>query len=158
MLAEMNRIRARRLNGEKGFTLVELLVVIVIIGILVAIAIPVFLSQRGAAQDRSIESDVRNVLPVLETYYADNNAYPALETTTLFAATASEGKAFDLATGTTPPTGEYVVTVSPGVTITIDVDSSTSPASYVITGTHADRSTEYQYDSTTGTLEETTTP
>jgi type IV pilus assembly protein PilA len=155
MLAEMNRIRARRLNGEKGFTLVELLVVIVIIGILVAIAIPVFLSQRGAAQDRSIESDVRNVLPVMETYYADNNAYPTLAGVDFTSGTA-DGASLDLADGTVADADtEYRITVSPGVNLEI-TSNPAAPGSYQIIGTHSDRDTVYEYDSTDGVLEETT--
>lgn len=75
-----NRARDRR-NGDQGFTLVELLVVIVIIGILVAIAIPVFLSQREKGWASAAQSDLRNSAPIAETYFADNGTYTGLDET-----------------------------------------------------------------------------
>ncbi len=56
----LNRMR-NRLN-EDGFTLIELMVVVLIIAILVAIAIPTFLGQRETAQDRAAQSNLRNAL------------------------------------------------------------------------------------------------
>jgi type IV pilus assembly protein PilA len=81
MHALWNRAKARR-DGDGGFTLVELLVVIVIIGILVAIAIPVFLNQRQKAWTSATESDLRNAAPVAETFFADNGTYDGLESET----------------------------------------------------------------------------
>ncbi|WP_019148130.1 type IV pilin protein [Timonella senegalensis] len=62
---------------EKGFTLIELLVVVIIIGILSAIAIPVFMNQRQKAVDAGIKSDLRSIANEVESYYVDNQAYPA---------------------------------------------------------------------------------
>ena len=63
----------RRKNGEKGFTLVELLVVVIIIGILAAVAVPIYLNQRKSAWRSSVESDVKNASLVLETIAEDND-------------------------------------------------------------------------------------
>ena len=71
------RIRKAMDENEQGFTLIELLVVMIIIGILAAIAIPVFLNQRKNAVDASYKSDLRTVANEMESYYTDNEVYPA---------------------------------------------------------------------------------
>jgi type IV pilus assembly protein PilA len=67
----LNRIRNR-----KGFTLIELLIVVAIIGILAAVAIPQFASYRQKGYNSAAQSDLKNSKTALESYFADNQAYP----------------------------------------------------------------------------------
>ena len=68
-------IERRRQGSEEGFTLIELMVVVLIIAILLAIAIPSFLGARGKAQDRAAQSNARNALTAEKTYFTDNQTY-----------------------------------------------------------------------------------
>jgi len=81
-----DRIKTR-LTSEEGFTLIELLVVIVILGILVAIAVPSYLSLRGNAQDAAAQSNVRSAIPAAEEYYqtTGNSSYTGLSNAALAA-------------------------------------------------------------------------
>jgi type IV pilus assembly protein PilA len=78
----LEKLIARRQKGqEEGFTLIELMVVVLIIAILIAIAIPTFLGARERAQNRSAQSNVRNALTAEKTYYTDAQAYSATSAT-----------------------------------------------------------------------------
>jgi len=72
------RERLERGREEGGFTLIELMVVVLIIAILIAIAIPTFLGARKRAQDKQAQSNLRNALTAEKTFYVDKQAYTVL--------------------------------------------------------------------------------
>jgi len=61
---------------SEGFTLVELMVVVLIIGILVAIAVPVFLNASASAAAKSCQANQRTVIGAIQTYNATNPSAP----------------------------------------------------------------------------------
>jgi len=65
----------RNMMKQKGFTLIELMIVVAIIGILAAIAIPQFSAYRVKAFNSAAESDLRNMMTAEEATYADSQSY-----------------------------------------------------------------------------------
>jgi len=90
-------------RGEDGFTLIELMVVVLIIAILIAIAIPTFLGARQKAQDRAAQSDLRNALTTVKTAYVDSQSYTADQTA---GAWASIEPSLDWVSGTSSAPGQ----------------------------------------------------
>ena len=76
MILQKLTTRSRK-EREGGFTLVELMVVVMIIAILMAIAIPTFLNSRKRAQDSAAKSNARNGLAAAQSVYSENQTYPA---------------------------------------------------------------------------------
>lgn len=65
----------RKLN-QKGFTIIELLVVIVIIGILVALTLPNLFAAQARGRDSDRKNELKNLQQKLETHFGDNDQYP----------------------------------------------------------------------------------
>ena len=86
----IRRLREQRSSGptegegeEAGFTLIELMVVLLIMAILIAIAIPTFLGVTSSAKNRAAQSNLRNALTAVQSYEAGNQTYSGLTYTIL---------------------------------------------------------------------------
>jgi len=83
---EQKECRTECEGADAGFTLVEFIVVLLIMAILLAMAVPIFLGVKGSAQDRAIQSDLTNALSSAKTAYAASGSFattPALEAQSL---------------------------------------------------------------------------
>lgn len=101
-----------RLRREEGFTIIELLVVVVILGVLLGIALPTFLGARTRAQDKAAQSSLRTGLAVVKVCLTDTGDYAGCDSGTL---TAIDGSAIWDDTGapsTAPDRVSYAVTSS----------------------------------------------
>jgi len=104
-------------KSKKGFTLVEIMIVVVIIGLLAAMAIPAFNKIRESASDKAVTNDARQLAGAAQQYFMDN---PDAMTIDLDIADNGEVNNDELE--------EYVTKVSKGVTAGTDGELSQDPA------------------------------
>jgi type IV pilus assembly protein PilA len=121
------KLRARRDgDDERGFTLIELMVVVLIIAILIAIAIPTFLGAQNKAKDRAAQSSLRNALTSAKTLYTDSSSYLTATPAAL------NGVEPSLTFQTNASDGPKVVSVS---NAGFSVTAGTPPVTTTVTGT-----------------------
>jgi type IV pilus assembly protein PilA len=99
MLTMTSRLTPTR-KQDDGFTLIELMVVVMIIAVLMAIAIPTFLGSQNKAKDRSAQSSLRNALTAARTIYVDGSDYAKATTGLTGTLEASEPELNFVAAGT----------------------------------------------------------
>jgi len=103
----------KNMNRSKGFTLVEIMIVVVIIGLLAAMAIPAFQKVRQASQDKTVLNNARQLSAAADQYYLENGVSSVVIANLI--GTSNYVKTLNLVANETYPVG-----FTQGITITIN--------------------------------------
>ena len=137
------------LRREKGFTLIELLIVIAIIGILAAIAIPMYKTQTIKAKMTEVTNGMSNIGSAVAAFYQENNYFPsAADKTTIRNSLGVSTDALGRA-GTLSVTGGASAQIVATIT---GIDTSVDTKTLVLTGTTmaTDQSISWAWTTTNG--------
>lgn len=117
------RSRLRIEKDDTGFTMIELLVIMIIIAVLAGIAIPLLLNQREKGVQASVRSDLRNAATTMETYFVEKGLYPvdAADLEAPFA--AEKNTAVSIVTTGNAPDTYCLQATNPGTDATLYYDS-----------------------------------
>jgi prepilin-type N-terminal cleavage/methylation domain-containing protein len=125
-------------KGERGFTLIELMIVVAIIAILAGILIPNFVNARALAQTSACESNLRSIATALELVYADEQTYEPNGQANFNADPADFTNAAGTVYLNNTPKDAAAQDLTQFYTVKVTPQSGGAPPSYVITcpGTH----------------------
>ena len=107
-------------RNQKGFTLIEVLLIVVILGIIAAIAIPRLMASKAEAQLQSCHSTVANINTALEKLYFDTGAYPV--NAAAFTALLANTTYLPDGTPVCPAAGAYTMTAASRATCSVHGD------------------------------------
>jgi prepilin-type N-terminal cleavage/methylation domain-containing protein len=110
-----------------GFTLVELLVVVLISGLLATMAIPRYTSTKRRAYVASMKADLRNLITAQEKYFSDNTTYTTDKGTAALNFTESAGVTITITLTAGPPVGYSGTSVHQGTTETCAIFMNVPP-------------------------------
>ena len=130
-------IERRHKGTEEGFTLIELMVVVLIIAILIAIAIPTFLGARTRAQDRQAQSNLRNAFAAEKVVFTDNQTFTTNVATLSGIEPSLNYVAAANVTAATDAKAIYVVTANTDGTVVLGAKSKSGTCFYMMDSANA---------------------
>lgn len=142
-------------EGERGFTLIEMMIVVAIIAILVGILVPNFMRARAQAQTAACEANLKEIATALELYQTDHQQYPNVTSPTDVTNQEANIGSYLRQTPVDPvaPSGTYKYSIanpsSGNATYTIQCPGQHDPNTMTAIGGTSAKSS-IQYDSTSG--------